>query len=140
MQPIFQILLGFCLLIATLSVQFVVVQMSLKHFGKRIAMTPLQVSFHVKTSLVLTYVLLLSLALLLASFIWAFAFMVLGAVNDFWQGVYFSIVTLTTLGYGDLVPPEGAELVAAFCAIAGLFLVGLSTAFVVEILRRLEGP
>jgi len=112
--------------------------MSLKHIGKRTMMTQIHRSIHAKTRVVLTYVVLLSFALLIASFIWAYAFVVLDVVDGFWQGVYFSIVTLTTLGYGDLVPPEGAELVAAFCAIAGLFLVGLSTAFVVEILRRLE--
>ncbi|MEM8760895.1 MAG: ion channel, partial [Pseudomonadota bacterium] len=49
-----------------------------------------------------------------------------------------AIVTLTTLGHGDLAPPDGARLVAAFCAVAGLFPVGLSTAFVTEILRRIE--
>jgi len=47
-------------------------------------------------------------------------------------------VTLTTLGYGNVVPPDSARLVAAFCALAGLFLVCLSTAFVIEILRRTD--
>ena len=41
-------------------------------------------------------------------------------VTGFWHAVYFAIVTLTTLGYGDVVPPDGARLVAAFCAVAGL--------------------
>lgn len=138
MHPLIQIVLGMVLLVTTLSVQILVVHLSLKHIGDRIAVTRVHKSIYRKTNLVLNCIILLSFALLTASFIWAFAFLMLDAVDGFWQGVYFSIVTLTTLGYGDLVPPEGAELVAALCAIAGLFLVGLSTAFVVEILRSIE--
>ncbi|MEL6409108.1 MAG: ion channel [Pseudomonadota bacterium] len=86
----------------------------------------------------MTYVIFLSLVLLVEAIVWAIAFLAMGVASGFWQAVYFSIVTLTTLGYGDLVPPENAQMVAAFCAMAGLFLVGLSTAFVVEILRRID--
>lgn len=85
-----------------------------------------------------TYVMFLCCALFVEAMIWALAFVALDVVDGFWPAVYFAIVTLTTLGYGELVPPESARLVAGFCAVAGLFLVGLSTAFVIEILRRIE--
>lgn len=79
----------------------------------------------------MAYVMTLCVALL----IWAIAFSSLDAITEFRQAVCFSVVTLTTSGYGDLVPHENAQLVAAFCAIAGLFLMGLSTAFIIEIRR-----
>ncbi|MEO1779646.1 MAG: ion channel [Pseudomonadota bacterium] len=80
----------------------------------------------------------LSCTLLVEAIVWALAFVSLDVVTGFWPAGYVAIVTLTTLGYGDVVPPDSARMVAAFCAVAGLFLVGLSTAFVIEILRRIE--
>jgi hypothetical protein len=50
-------------------------------------------------------------------------------IGDWYNSIYFSIVTWTTLGYGDFSPPEGLRLVAAFEAIVGYLymaiLVGL---------------
>ena len=86
-------------------------------------------------ALLMAYVMTLCVALLILAMIWAIAFLSLDAITEFSQAVCFSVVTLTNLGYGDLVPHENAQLVAAFCAIAGLFLMGLSTAFIIEIRR-----
>lgn len=138
MSPIFQICIGFSLLAATLGIHLVAVNISLKRVSARIEVERKAGSVASRTFLVMFYVMFLCLALLVEAMIWALAFTSLNVVTGFWQAVYFSIVTLTTLGYGDLVPPEGARLVAAFCAVTGLFLVGLSTAFVIEILRRFE--
>jgi Ion channel len=52
-------------------------------------------------------------------------------LNDGEGALYFSIVTWTTLGYGDLVPPSDIRLIAALEALMGNlsfgFLVGLGT-------------
>ncbi|MFK3873842.1 potassium channel family protein [Pseudoalteromonas rhizosphaerae] len=49
--------------------------------------------------------------------------------GDWYNSIYFSIVTWTTLGYGDFLPVENLRLVAALQAIMGYFymafLVGL---------------
>jgi hypothetical protein len=39
--------------------------------------------------------------------------------NDHWTCIYFSVVTWTTLGYGDVVPTQGARMVAASEALVG---------------------
>lgn len=140
MPPILQICLGFFVLAVTLGIHLVVVNVSLTRVSARFEEVRFQSGPVSKTTLVLSYILFLSIALLFEAMIWALVFIALDVVTGFWQAVYFAIVTLTTLGYGDLVPPEGAQLVAAFCAITGLFLVGLSTAFVIELLRRIEAP
>jgi hypothetical protein len=53
-----------------------------------------------------------------------------------WTSLYFSIVTWTTLGYGDFVPPNDIRLVAAGEALLGYFtfgtMVGLLTSIAVE--------
>jgi hypothetical protein len=51
--------------------------------------------------------------------------------HDFWTGLYFSVSTLTTLGYGDVFPMPESRMVAAIEALTGYVLLGLvvATAF-----------
>jgi len=60
-------------------------------------------------------------------------------VKDFWNCFYFSIVTFTTLGYGDFIPTDDIRIIAAFEALIGyLFLGFLIATFIVVIQKRLE--
>ncbi|MEM8795843.1 MAG: potassium channel family protein [Pseudomonadota bacterium] len=138
MSPFFQILLGLVLNLVTLSIHLMIVTLSLQTVKQNISFVREQGGVLAKMAFILFSVLILSLAVLLEAAIWAVTFVSTDAVGSFKDGVYFAIVTLTTLGYGDIAPSEDAQLLAALCAIAGLFVMGLSTAFVVEILRRLE--
>jgi hypothetical protein len=45
--------------------------------------------------------------------------------NDFWEALYFSIVTFTTVGYGDLVPIGWGRTVVAIEVLTGLMLTAL---------------
>lgn len=54
-------------------------------------------------------------------------------VHRFWASLYFSIVTFTTLGYGDLKPVEGLRLVAGAEALTGAALMAL---FIVALARK----
>jgi len=46
-----------------------------------------------------------------------------------WRGLWFAIVTVTTVGYGDTFPTSaGGRLVAAFLMIVGIGFLGLATA------------
>ncbi len=51
-------------------------------------------------------------------------------VTGLWECIYFSVVTFTSLGYGDLVPQGGARVIAALEALFGMgvfaFLIGIS--------------
>ena len=54
--------------------------------------------------------------------------------REFVPCLYFSIVTFTTLGYGDMSPPDNyLRLVAATEALLGAFLMAL---FVVSLARK----
>ena len=50
--------------------------------------------------------------------------------------LYFSMVTFTTLGYGDVLLDERWRLMAAFEAANGIIIFGLSTAVVVAVVQR----
>lgn len=69
--------------------------------------------------------------------IWAASFMVLGALVNINDALYFSLVTYTTLGYGDVTVSNGFRTFAAMAAVTGLLNFGLSTAFLVGLLTKL---
>jgi hypothetical protein len=66
---------------------------------------------------------------LLQILVWAFvyAWRDVGQVADFTSAAYFSAVTYTTTGYGDLVLPEEWRLVGGVEALTGILMCGLST-------------
>jgi hypothetical protein len=70
------------------------------------------------------WTLLLHLAQIL---VWAFFYAWRGAMPDLTTAAYFSAVTYTTTGYGDLVLPEEWRLVGGVEALTGILMCGLST-------------
>ncbi|MGB3020865.1 MAG: potassium channel family protein, partial [Methyloceanibacter sp.] len=57
-------------------------------------------------------------------------YLALGAIGSFEQAVYFSTVTFTTLGFGDIILDERWRLLSSFEAANGLLMFGWSTALV----------
>jgi hypothetical protein len=81
-------------------------------------------------------VLLMSFAALLESGLWAGFYVWSGALPDFRDAIYFSLVTFTTLGYGDIVLDEQGRLIAAFQAANGIIMFGWTTAIIVASVQR----
>ena len=52
------------------------------------------------------------------------------------DALYFSVVTSTTLGYGDMLLSERWQLLSTFEAMGGLILFAVSTAYLLALLRR----
>ena len=71
--------------------------------------------------------------------IWAFAHLMTGVVNGLEDAVYFSTVTFSTLGYGDIVPAPGWRVFAALEAMNGFVLIGWSIAYLIAASTR-HGP
>lgn len=67
---------------------------------------------------------------------WAMIFMLVSDLPDVATSFYFSAVTYTTLGYGDVILAETSRIVAIFCAITGLLTFGISTAFLIGVLSK----
>ena len=63
--------------------------------------------------------------------LWASAYLLLNAIEGFEKAVYFSMVTFTTLGYGEIVLDERWRLLASFEAVNGIIMFGWSTALVI---------
>jgi len=67
--------------------------------------------------------------------IWAVTLIQIDAVPDLESALYFSTVTATTVGYGDLVVENSWRLLASFEAMSGILVFGISTAFLMAVLR-----
>lgn len=126
------VLLGIC---ALLHVSFLVgAAMLLARIGHRFA--HLQHGLHTGL-LIVGGTTALIVAHTVEVWIWALSLILLGAVHNFSEAVYFALVTYTTVGYGDVVLGPEFRVFGAMAAVTGLLTFGLSTAFLVAILARL---
>ena len=71
--------------------------------------------------------------------LWAVCHYTLGVVDDFDTALYFSTVTFSTVGFGDVLPHHEWRLFGALEGIDGFLLIGWSTAYLVAAGVRL-GP
>jgi voltage-gated potassium channel Kch len=81
-------------------------------------------------------VMMMSLVALLESLLWALAYVGVGAIAGLEKALYFSIVTFTTLGYGDVVMDESWRLLAALEAANGIIIFGWTTALIFAFVQR----
>ncbi len=129
---LFNVLLGLLIIGLTVVIQAVGTNYWLKLFvsaHKRLS----QEKFKRRTVriLILTSSFLISLHLVQAS-IWALLYLLLPGVTEFQtfeKAVYFSLVTFTTLGYGEITIESGNRILAGLEAVNGIILIGWSTAF-----------
>jgi len=72
--------------------------------------------------------------------IWLHAavYLLVGAAANFEEALYFSTVTYTTLGNGDVVLAQTWRIFGAIEGATGLMMIGWSTAFLVSILAQLQ--
>jgi hypothetical protein len=70
--------------------------------------------------------------------VWAAAYAVIDLAPR-GQVFYFAFVNYTTLGYGEILPPEDWRLIGPITAMSGVLLFGWSTAVIFEVLRTTAG-
>ncbi|CAK08628.1 potassium channel protein [Rhizobium leguminosarum] len=70
---------------------------------------------------------------------WALLYRVLGAFEDFETAMYFSGVTFTSLGYGDVVLEGRIRLLAPLQAANGLMMFGITTALFFSAIQQAMG-
>lgn len=77
-------------------------------------------------------------ALSIAVWAWSVTFLAIGLFETMEESVYFAVVAFTTLGFGDIILEQEWRLLSGFIAANGLILFSLSTAFMIEAMRRLH--
>lgn len=96
----------------------------------------------VKRSAVLAILVQTALVLILLHvveiFIWALTFRLMprSGLADFGEAVYFSFVTFTTLGYGDITLQGPERMLTGIESLNGVLLIGWSTALSFAVIQR----
>jgi voltage-gated potassium channel len=67
--------------------------------------------------------------------VWALGFRWTGQLPDLETASYFSLVTFTTIGFGDVVLPPGWRLLAGVEGLTGIMLIGWSTALMFTVVN-----
>jgi hypothetical protein len=91
------------------------------------------------TVLIRTVIVLVALHIL-EIVLWAVAYRAMVPDSDlatFEQAVYFSFVTFTTLGFGDITLSESWRLLSGIEALNGILLVGWTTAMIFTVVQRI---
>lgn len=70
--------------------------------------------------------------------VWALFYFWAEGMPDLHSSFYFSGVTYTTTGYGDLVLPKEWRLVGAVEALTGILMCGWSTGFFFAVVSRMH--
>jgi len=71
--------------------------------------------------------------------VWGLFYLGTGCLPDAESAFYFSGVTYTTLGYGDLVLPTPWRMLGPIEGLTGILMCGLSTGLFVAVLERIIG-
>ncbi len=87
--------------------------------------------------LILAMALLTALALLVEILLWALLYRGLDLFPGLEASVYFSGITFTTVGYGDMTLPQCWRLLSVAEAVNGVLMAGWSTAQLVYVVQRI---
>ena len=68
--------------------------------------------------------------------LWALAFILVGAFHALEPALYFSLVAFTTVGFGDITLGVDWRLLSGLAAANGFIAFGWSAAYMVELVRR----
>jgi hypothetical protein len=93
-----------------------------------------------REAMIAVFVLLMFYAAILDVSVWAVAYLAVGAMPSFEPALYFSTVTFTSLGYGDIVLNDGWRLLAALESANGVMIFGWTTALIFAIVQRVYWP
>ena len=67
--------------------------------------------------------------------LWALFYYARGLFSDFETSLYFSMVSFTTIGYGDVLLPRNWRLLGVVEGFSGVLLCGISTAFMFAVVN-----
>jgi hypothetical protein len=133
---IISIILGLVAMCACLALQATTLTYAVRYFawaGTRTeGRTPARVAFIQLATLMAC----LMVGTLIQILIWALLYRLTGLLDTFETAAYFSGVTFTTLGYGDVLLTGRLRFLAPLQAASGVMMFGLSTAALLAAVQR----
>jgi hypothetical protein len=130
------LLLGTLIIAITVAVQAEMYNLYSSHFNRLVFVARRYLHRFANTGLIIISVLYILLVQTLLVWLWALVFVLIGAFSDVEPALYFSLVTFTTVGYGDVTLSPDWRLLSGLTAANGFISFGWSTAYMVELVRR----
>ena len=124
-----EIVLGGAMIVVTTLIQGIFSMIGIEYIRDHVDRHPTP-SLILSTLRLSAFVLWLFLATIIEVWSWALLYLSLDAFQSIETAVYFSTVTFTTLGFGDIVLGEEWRLLSSFEAANGLLMFGWSTALI----------
>lgn len=134
------IIVGLLVIVFTIIMQAYGTVFWVSEFDKRGGMSQLKKSKYKGALLLISTAVFLIAIHIAQAALWALLYLLLPGVTEFEtfeKSMYFSLVTFTTLGYGEITIGSANRILAGLEAINGITLIGWSTAFMFAILQRL---
>jgi len=123
-------LMAICVVVHAVGVTSAIRWMRHRPVGRR--------GFHASTWLLILVAAWIILLHLIEITLWGAFYVWRRAMPDLASGLYFSAVTYTTTGYGDLVLPSEWRLLGGVEALTGILLCGWSTGFFFVVVSRMS--
>jgi hypothetical protein len=133
-----QIIIGALMVLLTTSIHGVFTYIGITALRWRLAFVGFKARTGITHLIVSVFVLWMFVAHLIEMGAWAVVYRRLDLIDSLETAFYFSSVTYTTLGYGDIVPEVHWRLLATLEAANGFILFGWTTALVFAVLRELD--
>ncbi len=89
-----------------------------------------------KSMTIALVVLIMFVASIIEAAVWTVPYLLSGAIAASEEAIYFSMVTYTTLGYGDVVLAGDGRILATFQAANGIIMFGWTTALIVAAVQH----
>src|SRR5215470_6963187 len=129
-------LLGLALLVTCVIVQSVGM-LALIHWLARVRLILESPSTPRRVALLLRLFLAIVLLHLIQVGLWAVVFLAARVLPNLETALYLSLVSYTTIGFGDVVLGPGWRVLAGIEGLTGIVLIGWSTAFMFAIVNRM---
>jgi len=130
------ILIGIFLIILSIIIHAIATRIVMFLTIKQSSLGSRTLHLNVKSFWVSFIVIIMFCASLFESLLWAITYIQLGAIEVYEKALYFSIVTFTTLGYGDVTLTEHYRLLASLEAANGIIIFGWSTAITMAVVQK----
>ena len=133
-----QFLLGSLLILATTAIHGLWTLSGVSVLQRHYELQQKPTSIVHDTLIISGFVLWFFIAMVIEVWLWAGVYLAIGALDTLEESLYFSTVSFSTLGYGDIILDKSWRLLGSFEAANGLFLFGWSTALIFVIVQRLH--
>jgi voltage-gated potassium channel len=71
--------------------------------------------------------------------VWAGCYEWIGCFPDFQTSFYYSATSYSTVGYGDVIPPENFRILGSLEGVTGVLMFGWSTGVLFSVVNHLQG-